>query len=261
MVAMLLLAALLLSACRPVVAEPAPQQADDAAIEVIDQFLEAYESYDMEKLLALHADDAVWTWLDSGKNFPDFGPDGVLIGSGKDAIQAMFENLRAGFPDWTCTVEDMLAASDKVVVRYFCSGTHTGEWNGLPPTGRPIQFQSMIMHKIEEGRVVEDWSEYDSLGWMQQMGFELAPAAVTTEKAPPVLVTGAHIHSPNGIKVGPDGNLYVASIFEQAILVLDPDTGEILNRLGAEVGVDGPDDLTFGSDGSIYYVYSQIRGW
>ena len=70
---------------------------------------------------------------------------------------------------------------------------------------------------------------------------------------PTVLVKGAHIRSPNGIKVGPDGNLYVASMNERAILVIDPDTGEILKRLGPEAGVHGPDDLAVGPDGSIYW--------
>ena len=68
-----------------------------------------------------------------------------------------------------------------------------------------------------------------------------------------MLVQGAQIRSPNGIKAGPDGNLYVASVNERAILVIDPDTGEIVKRLGTEVGVDGPDDLAFGPDGSIYW--------
>lgn len=81
-----------------------------------------------------------------------------------------------------------------------------------------------------------------------------APQPATSDSLPPtVLVTGAHIRSPNGIKAGPDGNLYVTSINEQAILVIDPDMGEIVRRLGPEVGVDGPDDLAFGPDGSIYW--------
>jgi sugar lactone lactonase YvrE len=61
------------------------------------------------------------------------------------------------------------------------------------------------------------------------------------------------IHSPNGIKAGPDGNLYIASSVEQAILVMNPETGEIIKRLGIEVGVDGPDDIEFGPDGSLYW--------
>ena len=77
--------------------------------------------------------------------------------------------------------------------------------------------------------------------------------AASGYQQPTVLVQGAQIRSPNGIKAGPDGNLYVASVNERAILVIDPDTGEIIKRLGPEVGVDGPDDLAFGPDGSIYW--------
>ena len=95
--------------------------------------------------------------------------------AGAAGLKQFIQNLRTGFPDWNCTIEDTMAAGDKVMVRYLCSGTHTGEWNGLAPTGKPIQFQSMIVHRIADGKVVEDWSEYDSLGWMQQLGFELAP--------------------------------------------------------------------------------------
>ncbi len=80
-----------------------------------------------------------------------------------------------------------------------------------------------------------------------------SPAQAAAYQPPKVLVHGAQIHSPNGIKAGPDGNLYVASVNEQAILVIDPDTGEIVKRLGPEVGIDGPDDLAFGPDGSIYW--------
>ena len=79
------------------------------------------------------------------------------------------------------------------------------------------------------------------------------PAQAAAYQPPAVLAHGAQIHSPNGIKAGPDGNLYVASVTEQAILVIDPNTGEIVKRLGPEVGVDGPDDLAFGPDGSIYW--------
>ena len=70
------IATLVLSACQPVVAEPVAQQAEEAALGVVDQFLQAYEAYDTDKLLSLHTDDAVWTWIDPGKNFPDFAQRG-----------------------------------------------------------------------------------------------------------------------------------------------------------------------------------------
>ncbi|MCB0052746.1 MAG: hypothetical protein KDE24_24750, partial [Caldilinea sp.] len=94
MVAVLVVAGLLLGACRPIVAEPVPAQANEAAMGVIEDFLGAYEAYDVDRMLALHTDDATWTWIDPGKNFPDFGPEGKLVGSGKEAIQAMFDTDR-----------------------------------------------------------------------------------------------------------------------------------------------------------------------
>lgn len=173
---------------------------------------------------------------------------------GSAGLKQFIAALHAGFPDWNCSVEEMLAVDDKVVVYYRCTGTHTGEWNGLAPSGKQIEFTDIIIHKIADGKVVEDWSEYDSLGWMQQLGFELTLAQKASSAAQPtVLVTGAHIRSPNGIKVGPDGNLYVASTNERAVLVVNPDTGEILKRYGHEAGVHGPDDVAIGPDGSIYW--------
>jgi sugar lactone lactonase YvrE len=68
-----------------------------------------------------------------------------------------------------------------------------------------------------------------------------------------VLVTGSPIHGANGVYFGPDGNLYVASVFGMEIIKMNPNTGEILDRIGPERGVLCPDDLTFGEDGSLYW--------
>ena len=56
--------------------------------------------------------------------------------------------------DWRCTVEDTLAAGDKVMVRYLCSGTHTGEWNGLPPTGKEKYHQHALLRIYQDGLLV-----------------------------------------------------------------------------------------------------------
>ena len=68
-----------------------------------------------------------------------------------------------------------------------------------------------------------------------------------------VLVTGARIPGANGMFVGPDGNLYVASVGGQAIVILDPTDGRVLDRLGSDAGVKSVDDLVFGPDGSLYW--------
>ena len=67
------------------------------------------------------------------------------------------------------------------------------------------------------------------------------------------LVRGAPLHLAGGAYAGPDGHLYVASVFGGEIVVLDVDSGEIVRRLGPDDGVLGPDDLAFGPDGSLYW--------
>lgn len=67
------------------------------------------------------------------------------------------------------------------------------------------------------------------------------------------LARGAEFHATNGIRVGPNGNLYVASVLSRSIGVVDPSTGQVLERIGTESGVDTPDDLAFGPDGSLYW--------
>ena len=68
-----------------------------------------------------------------------------------------------------------------------------------------------------------------------------------------VLAQGGPLHGTNGILFGPDGNLYIASVVSSAILAIDPESGEIVSRWGADDGVNGPDDLAFGADGSVYW--------
>jgi len=72
-------------------------------------------------------------------------------------------------------------------------------------------------------------------------------------EAPYVLVQGSQLHGANGVFFDSDDRLYIACAFGHEIVVMDKETGEILDRLGPDVGVKGPDDLTFGPDGSLYW--------
>ena len=76
---------------------------------------------------------------------------------------------------------------------------------------------------------------------------EPAEATVT------VLAQGGPLHGTNGVYFGPDGRLYVASVLSAVVAALDPESGAILERWGPEEGVKGPDDLTFGPDGSMFW--------
>ncbi|WP_433932641.1 hypothetical protein AB3662_00560 [Sorangium cellulosum] len=68
-----------------------------------------------------------------------------------------------------------------------------------------------------------------------------------------VLVEGARLHGANGMNVGPDGKLYVASFLGNEIAVVNRKSGAVVRRLDGSDGVDGPDDLTFGPDASLYW--------
>ena len=64
---------------------------EQSQMQAVNRLFVAYDDYDVEGMLALHADDAVWTWIDPGKNIPEFGPEGKLIATGKQEIRKFFE--------------------------------------------------------------------------------------------------------------------------------------------------------------------------
>jgi predicted ester cyclase len=75
----------------------------------------------------------------------------------------------AAFPDVHVTVEDLIAEGDKVVCRITVSGTHKGEFMGMPPTGKRFTIQEIRIYRITGGKVVEHWGVVDRMGMMQQL--------------------------------------------------------------------------------------------
>ena len=78
--------------------------------------------------------------------------------------------LHTAFPDTRLTIEDMIAEGNEVAVRWTCTGTHTGEYMGIAPTGRQVTWTGSSIHRIEAGKIVESWDEVDNLGMLQQLG-------------------------------------------------------------------------------------------
>ena len=83
---------------------------------------------------------------------------------------------KRGFPDFTITIEDLVAEGDRVAKRWILRGTHTGEFLGIPPTGRKVTMLAMTLYRIVGGKVREIYWNYDALGLMQQLGGIPAPA-------------------------------------------------------------------------------------
>ena len=79
-------------------------------------------------------------------------------------------SLLAAFPDGRWTIEGQVAEGDKVATRWSFTGTHQGELMGVAPTGKRVTASGMVIDRIVEGKIVEEWEEWDALGMMQQMG-------------------------------------------------------------------------------------------
>ena len=77
---------------------------------------------------------------------------------------------RAAFPDVRIAVDDVIAADDKVVLRWHSEGTHRGELAGLAPTGAHASVTGISIDRWQGGKVVESWTEWDNLGLARQLG-------------------------------------------------------------------------------------------
>ncbi|WP_435591719.1 ester cyclase [Nocardia sp. bgisy118] len=90
--------------------------------------------------------------------------------TGARALEEVFRRLHLAFPDLHVGVEDTIAEGDKVVSRNTVTGTHRGEYMGLPPTGKPITYNEIFIFRFVDGRVAETWGVVDTLGLMRQLG-------------------------------------------------------------------------------------------
>jgi predicted ester cyclase len=105
------------------------------------------------------------------------GPQGER---GPGGFNANVQSLLAGFPDIRFRIEDLLAEGDRVMVRWAWTGTHSGTFRGIAPTGRRVSTTGIVLYQLRDGKVVRNWLESDRLGVLQQLGIvpqTLGPAA------------------------------------------------------------------------------------
>ena len=89
----------------------------------------------------------------------------------RDGVMDFFRMYVAAFPDLRMTPEDVLASGDKVVVRVRATGTHEGEFMGVPATGKSIDVQAIdIVRFGDDGLAHEHWGVFDAMTMMQQLG-------------------------------------------------------------------------------------------
>jgi steroid delta-isomerase-like uncharacterized protein len=94
--------------------------------------------------------------------------------TGVQALKQVWVTLLRAFPDLHVAIEDVLADGDKVVYRNKVTGTHQGEYRGLPPTGRFVTYDEIFIVRFADGRIAEIWGVVDVFAQLRQLG--LLPA-------------------------------------------------------------------------------------
>jgi steroid delta-isomerase-like uncharacterized protein len=90
--------------------------------------------------------------------------------AGLDAYRLQLEGLFRGLPDFHTVFDDRFATDDRVVCRWTSSGTHEGEFFGLPPTGNRIEWMGISLWEFEAGKARRGWVMQDSAALMRQLG-------------------------------------------------------------------------------------------
>ena len=103
------------------------------------------------------------------------GPPFIGDFQGRDAFKQMLGVFRSAFPGFQTTVTDLVAEEDRVAALHTHHGTHSGEFQGIPPTGKAVTVQGIEIFRVRDGQVVEFWHMDDFLSLMQQIGAAPAP--------------------------------------------------------------------------------------
>ena len=93
----------------------------------------------------------------------------------REALLQELSMFNAAFSDTHIMVEDQIAEGDKVATRVTWRGTQSGNFQGLPPTGKQIAMGAIIVQRIKEGKILEHWPLFDLMGMMQQLGLVAPP--------------------------------------------------------------------------------------
>ena len=132
------------------------------------RFYEAWTSGDLDAYDEILASDA--------KDHDTQNPNAATLGP--DGTRLTVEMYRAAFPDSRFEIEQQFAEGDYVITRWTARGTNDGEMMGMPATGKTVAVGGISIDRFEDGKIVESWTNWDTLGMMQQLGVVPQPAQV-----------------------------------------------------------------------------------
>ena len=129
-------------------------------------FYEAFASGEVDRLDEIMAEDAV-----------DHDTQNPFAGNGREGAKQAIAMYRAAFSDLRFEIEDQVAEGDMVVTRWTGTGTQDGELMGAPASGKVSIVSGITVDRIEDGKIAEGWTSWDTLGMLQQLGLAEQPAA------------------------------------------------------------------------------------
>jgi len=89
---------------------------------------------------------------------------------GPEGFREYYRWLRSSFPDLRYTADDIIAEGDRVAVRSTWTGTHTGHFMGIAPSGKHTTVQGIAVYRVAGGRCIERWVEFDMTSLLKQLG-------------------------------------------------------------------------------------------
>jgi steroid delta-isomerase-like uncharacterized protein len=130
----------------------------EANAALVRESVAAFNAGDTSRLLTIVAPDIVIHYAEM--------PEPLR---GRETWQHGFELIKRAFPDLEIHVDDLVAANDKVALRLTLTGTHQGEFQGIPATGRTISYVSHEFYRVAEGLFAEEWICSDMASLFRQL--------------------------------------------------------------------------------------------
>jgi steroid delta-isomerase-like uncharacterized protein len=90
---------------------------------------------------------------------------------GPDGFREFYRGISGGFPDYDIHIDDVVAEGDKVVLRFTFRGTNSGDYFGIPSTGKPVTIRFVEIFTVRDGQIASIWHVANVLDVMQQLGF------------------------------------------------------------------------------------------
>ena len=102
--------------------------------------------------------------------YDDHNPPPFQQGNDREAVRDAFEYALKAFSDFTHEIVAQYSDGDTVITRIVGRGRHTGEFLGVPATGKDVEMEGIAIHRVVDGKVVEHWAQVDAVNLLMQMG-------------------------------------------------------------------------------------------